>query len=132
MSESSENLIKSETNQNVATKKMEKSQDLIDEAKEIVPKENEQNGLESENQNGTDDEKNKKNEWEDLLGSGSLMKKIVREGQPDTRPQRLERCFINYKCMLEDGTLVEEKENFEMLLGDCEVGILDLKFKNKV
>lgn len=62
-----------------------------------------------------------KPEWEDLLGSGSLMKKLLTEGIPNTRPQRLERVIINYECRLEDGTLAYKHENFSMLLGDCEV-----------
>lgn len=60
-------------------------------------------------------------EWVDLLGSGSIMKKIVKEGQSDTRPQRLEKVVLNYKLTLEDGTLVESKNNFELQLGDSEV-----------
>lgn len=130
MSETRENLINSETNQNddipKKSKEVEKSQALIDgeqgtEAKLNGLEGEERNGLEIEKQNGVVEEREKKHEWEDLLGSGSLMKKIVNEGHPDTRPMRLERCFINYECRLEDGTLVDEKENFEVLLGDCEV-----------
>lgn len=60
-------------------------------------------------------------EWQDLLGSGSIMKKILEEGTPDTRPERLQRCTINYELGLDDGTFVERKENFEVHLGDCEV-----------
>lgn len=132
MSVSNENLINSETNKIVDIPKTMKetkqeNQDLVAEEKqENTVKENgldreEQKGLEIEKQNGLEGEREKKNEWEDLLGSGSLMKKILREGEPDTRPMRLESCFINYVCKLEDGTVVEEKKNFEMLLGDCEV-----------
>jgi len=59
--------------------------------------------------------------WEDILGSGSLMKFVVTEGTPNTRPQRLQNCRISYECTLEDGTLVEKNDNFELQLGDCEV-----------
>jgi FKBP-type peptidyl-prolyl cis-trans isomerase len=60
-------------------------------------------------------------EWIDLLGSESLLKKITKVGQPDTRPQRLQKCTINYELTLSDGTFVERKENQEIQLGDCEV-----------
>lgn len=116
MSDASENLIKSEAKQNdISTKTKKEDENVRGEEKGNVIKEN---GV----QNGLDEEKeSKKNDWEDLLGSGSLMKKVIKEGEPDSRPQRLEKCVINYRCALEDGTLVEKQENFEMLLGDCEV-----------
>lgn len=60
-------------------------------------------------------------EWEDILGSGSIMKKIVQHGKPDSRPQRLQNCEINYEIQLEDGVLVEKCNNFVMQLGDCDV-----------
>jgi FK506-binding protein 8 len=60
-------------------------------------------------------------EWIDLLGSESLLKKITKVGQPDTRPQRLQKCTINYELTLSHGTFVERKENQEIQLGDCEV-----------
>uniref|UniRef100_A0A1Y1KRE4 peptidylprolyl isomerase n=1 Tax=Photinus pyralis TaxID=7054 RepID=A0A1Y1KRE4_PHOPY len=63
----------------------------------------------------------KKGEWEDILGSGSLMKKVIQEGKPDSRPQRLDNCIVNYTCTLEDGTSVERKEKFKVQLGDYEV-----------
>lgn len=63
----------------------------------------------------------KKDEWEDILGSGSLLKKVIQEGTPDCRPQRLDNCIVNYTCTLEDGTPVERKEKFKVQLGDYEV-----------
>lgn len=60
-------------------------------------------------------------EWQDLLGSGSIMKKILREGTPDTRPEKLQKCTISYELGLDDGTFVEKKENFVVDLGDSEV-----------
>ncbi|KAK5647393.1 hypothetical protein RI129_002285 [Pyrocoelia pectoralis] len=68
-----------------------------------------------------DNDTTKVDGWEDILGSGSLMKKIVQEGKPDSRPQRMENCIINYTCTLEDGTLVEKKDKFQVQLGDYEV-----------
>lgn len=66
-------------------------------------------------------EKEQVDEWQDLLGSGSIMKKILIQGKPESRPQRLERCTINYECSLENGDFVEKQENLEVLLGDHEV-----------
>ncbi|EFA06496.1 peptidyl-prolyl cis-trans isomerase FKBP8 [Tribolium castaneum] len=60
-------------------------------------------------------------EWQDLLGSGSLLKKIVKEGQANTRPQRLQKCTISYELSLADGTFIERKDNEEIQLGDCDV-----------
>lgn len=62
-------------------------------------------------------------EWQDILGSGSIMKKTIRTGKPDSRPQRLQICEINYECKLENGILVEKCNNFIMQLGDCDVFI---------
>ncbi|CAH0550282.1 unnamed protein product [Brassicogethes aeneus] len=67
------------------------------------------------------EEKVGKDEWVDLLGSGSIMKKILQEGKPDTKPQRLQKCYVTYKCTLEDDTLVDSVENLEIYLGDCDV-----------
>ncbi|KRT81327.1 hypothetical protein AMK59_5847, partial [Oryctes borbonicus] len=60
-------------------------------------------------------------EWEDILGSGSIMKKVIQAGTPDSRPQRLQICEINYESKLESGILVEKCNNFIMQLGDCDV-----------
>lgn len=69
----------------------------------------------------SDNDTTKTDGWEDILGSGSLLKKIVQEGKPDSRPQRMENCIINYTCTLEDGKLVEKKDKFKVQLGDYEV-----------
>lgn len=60
-------------------------------------------------------------EWTDLLGSGAIMKKILHEGKPDTRPERNEKCTINYTCYLEDETIVETVSGFDMYLGESDV-----------
>ncbi|KAJ8928885.1 hypothetical protein NQ314_018491 [Rhamnusium bicolor] len=70
-------------------------------------------------QTGKDDVLN--DDWIDLLGSGAIMKKIINEGKVDTRPQRMEKCIINYTCLLEDGTVVESENNFELHLGESDV-----------
>ncbi|KAJ8955907.1 hypothetical protein NQ318_005455 [Aromia moschata] len=70
---------------------------------------------------GSEGDAKNKEEWVDLLGSGAIMKKILVEGKPDTRPQRSEKCAINYNCLLEDGTEVDSATNFELYLGESDV-----------
>lgn len=62
-------------------------------------------------------------EWIDLLGSGSIMKKIIKEGTPDSRPKRMQNCKIRYECSLADGTVIETADEFVLQLGDCEVSL---------
>lgn len=127
----SENLINFETNRNVDISK--KTKEVGDKNQDLIEAEHEntviENGLTEDKQKElvTEDTNEKKDQWEDLLGSGCLMKKIIKHGEPDTRPQRLEKCLINYECKLENGTVVEEMKDFEMLLGDCEVRYMELK-----
>lgn len=63
-------------------------------------------------------------EWTDLLGSGSILKKIIKEGAPDSRPKRLENCKIRYECSLEEGIIVEKVDELILQLGDCEVSYM--------
>ncbi|KAL3285718.1 hypothetical protein HHI36_000247 [Cryptolaemus montrouzieri] len=65
-------------------------------------------------------DENAENEWVDLLGSGVIKKKILEEGEPDSRPQRQQVCTINYELFVED-EIIEKQENFEIDLGDCDV-----------
>ncbi|CAG9860350.1 unnamed protein product [Phyllotreta striolata] len=60
-------------------------------------------------------------EWVDLLGSGAIMKKLLTEGKPDSRPQRSEKCIINYTLYLKDETVVESASNFQLNLGESDV-----------
>ncbi|KAF5307152.1 hypothetical protein FQR65_LT00668 [Abscondita terminalis] len=69
----------------------------------------------------SDDQSPESSKWEDILGSGSLLKQIVVEGKPDSRPQRLQNCVINYECTLENGKVVEKKEKFKVQVGEYEV-----------
>ena len=73
------------------------------------------------NEPHTTTEKTDLAEWEDMLGSGSILRKIVKEGNPNTKPTRLQICEINYQYKLEDGTLIGEEDGFLLQLGDCEV-----------
>lgn len=78
--------------------------------------------VQSENSNKSDNTLRNESSagWEDVLGSGSVLKKIIKEGKPDSRPKRLDVCKIRFTCTLEDGTVVEKK-NLSVQLGDCEV-----------
>lgn len=78
------------------------------------------NTSEPEDKNEIEDVE-KKIDWLDLLGSGAIMKKIIIEGKPDTRPQRSEKCIINYCCFLEDDTVVDSSDNFKLYLGESDV-----------
>lgn len=120
MSVESESLINSESNEKLADipSKLKGEKSLKEfESEEIVI----DASLKDLITNGIEAEEDGEGDWEDLLGSGSLMKKILVQGKPDSRPQRLEKCVISFECTLEDDTLIEKCDNFEMLLGDCEV-----------
>lgn len=60
--------------------------------------------------------------YQDILGSGDLMKKIIKSGTLDERPTKGEQIVINLVGRLqESNNIIEEKENLEITLGDCEV-----------
>lgn len=61
------------------------------------------------------------NEWLDILGSGGILKKTIMEGTPQTQPSKGQKCTINYTCYLEDGTIVDSEEYFELFLGESDV-----------
>ncbi|XP_075217181.1 peptidyl-prolyl cis-trans isomerase zonda isoform X2 [Lycorma delicatula] len=88
--------------------------------------------------NKTDDEKNIKNdeekdlksaeetikekeEWVDILGSGQLKKKVLKAGQPDSRPQRSDVCKIKLEGRLENGAIIEKNDSLTIHVGDAEV-----------
>lgn len=60
-------------------------------------------------------------EWVDILGSGVIMKKVLKEGTPDTRPEKQETCTINYELYVEEDDVIQKEENFEIDLGDNDV-----------
>lgn len=64
---------------------------------------------------------NQKEEWIDILGSGAIMKKIIQEGKSDIKPQKSEKCTINYTCSLEDGTIIDSTNDFEFYLSESDV-----------
>lgn len=60
--------------------------------------------------------------YQDILGSGDLMKKIIKQGIPDERPMKGEQIVINLVGRLEENDVkIEEEKNLEITLGDCEV-----------
>ncbi|VVC40359.1 Tetratricopeptide repeat,FKBP-type peptidyl-prolyl cis-trans isomerase domain,Tetratricopeptide repeat- [Cinara cedri] len=60
--------------------------------------------------------------YQDILGSGDLMKKIIKPGTLDERPTKGEQIVINLVGRLqENNDIIEEEENLEITLGDCEV-----------
>lgn len=67
----------------------------------------------------------KKPEWEDILGSGSVLKKLLKEGDDSEglRPHRSDICTISYEIRLRDGgkELVEKQERIKIYVGDNEV-----------
>lgn len=62
-------------------------------------------------------------EWMDVLGSGSLLKKILKEGdiKSEIRPQRTEICTIRLIGRLEDGSEFENYDKLQVQVGDLEV-----------
>jgi len=64
----------------------------------------------------------KEQTYQDILGSGDLMKKIIYPGNVDERPMKGEQIVINLVGRLENSDdIFEKKENYEITLGDCEV-----------
>lgn len=84
--------------------------------------------LESNEQNDKDELSQSVNKdepeltYQDVLGSGDLLKKIIKQGAPDERPMKGEQIVINLVGRLEDkNIIIEEEKNLEITLGDCEV-----------
>jgi len=62
----------------------------------------------------------KEQTYQDILGSGDLLKKIIKQGALDERPMKGEQIVINLVGRLEDNDdIFEKEENFEITLGDC-------------
>ncbi|XP_059060861.1 peptidyl-prolyl cis-trans isomerase FKBP8 [Achroia grisella] len=63
-------------------------------------------------------------QWQDVLGSGALLKKIVKQGNEssEARPQRSDICRISYEVKIRDtGDIVEKREQVKIYLGDNEI-----------
>uniref|UniRef100_A0A1Q3F7K8 peptidylprolyl isomerase n=1 Tax=Culex tarsalis TaxID=7177 RepID=A0A1Q3F7K8_CULTA len=61
-----------------------------------------------------------KEEYMDILGNGTLLKKVLQEGT-DERPEGRDIAVINFTGRLEDGTIVEEEKGMVVQIDDVEV-----------
>lgn len=59
--------------------------------------------------------------WADILGSGQLKKKVLKPGQPNSRPVNMQLCAISISGVLQDGKEVDVNENLKFHLGDHDV-----------
>lgn len=64
--------------------------------------------------------KDKNEEYLDILGNGTLLKKVLKEGQGE-RPESKDIAVINYTGRLDDGTIVEEERDCVVQIDDVEV-----------
>lgn len=62
----------------------------------------------------------KQEEYMDILGNGTLLKKVLKEGQGE-RPEGRDIAVINYTGRLDDGTVVEEERDYVVQIDDVEV-----------
>ncbi|GAB0088433.1 Peptidylprolyl isomerase [Sergentomyia squamirostris] len=68
-----------------------------------------------------EDEEKSQDDFMDILGSGQLTKKILVKGVDDTKPLTGDVCRISFEGKLEDGTVVEQEEDFSINVGEHEV-----------
>lgn len=59
-------------------------------------------------------------EWEDILGSGVIKKKVLKKGSGG-RIHSGAQCIVNIKGYLANDTLVEDYQQLEIVAGDDEV-----------
>ncbi|XP_058067339.1 peptidyl-prolyl cis-trans isomerase FKBP8 [Anopheles bellator] len=67
------------------------------------------------------DHKKEPPEHMDILGNGTLMKKVLRKGESELRPESKNIVTINYTGRLDDGTVVEEEQEAVVQIDDVEV-----------
>uniref|UniRef100_A0AAG5DAB5 peptidylprolyl isomerase n=1 Tax=Anopheles atroparvus TaxID=41427 RepID=A0AAG5DAB5_ANOAO len=60
-------------------------------------------------------------EYMDILGNGTLLKKVLTKGRSENRPESKDIVVITYSGRLDDGTVVEEESNFVVQIDDVEV-----------
>ncbi|XP_037961794.2 peptidyl-prolyl cis-trans isomerase FKBP8 [Plutella xylostella] len=67
----------------------------------------------------------KKEEWQDVLGSKAILKKQLKQGDESEglRPQRGDICRISYELKLRDGNqhVIEKRDQLKIYLGDNEL-----------
>ncbi|XP_041767913.1 peptidyl-prolyl cis-trans isomerase FKBP8 [Anopheles merus] len=57
----------------------------------------------------------------DILGNGTLLKKVLKKGRSELRPESKDLVTVSYTGRLEDGTVVEEQNNAVVQIDDVEV-----------
>lgn len=57
----------------------------------------------------------------DILGNGTLLKKVLKKGRSELRPESKDLVTISYTGRLDDGTVVEEQSNVVVQIDDVEV-----------
>lgn len=62
----------------------------------------------------------KKEDYMDILGNGTLLKKTLKEGDGE-RPESRSLVVINYTGRLEDGRIVEQEQDYVVQIDDVEV-----------
>lgn len=61
-------------------------------------------------------------EYVDVIGSGDLLKKIIKQGISDDRPTKDEQVVISLVGRVEgQDDIIEEVKNLEVTLGGCDV-----------
>lgn len=92
----------------------------------LIDKEKQSAGQVEMKEGGDDKEDNNTGTGEeddicDVLGNGQLIKRVLKKSKTDKRPQRGDRVTLTFSGKLDDGTLVEHEENFQVHVGDFEV-----------
>lgn len=66
--------------------------------------------------------KNKEREtFYDMLGNGSLTKRVIKFGDESKRPLNGQICTISYTARLENGSIVERQDDYQFILGDGDI-----------
>ncbi|XP_056020499.1 peptidyl-prolyl cis-trans isomerase FKBP8-like [Ostrea edulis] len=88
----------------------------------IDPEHVKENDVEDECLHEVDKEKKEEDEYLDILGNGSLKKKILRPAAPDARrPITGDKVTIRVEGKLEDETVVDVNDSLTFVLGDGDV-----------
>jgi FKBP-type peptidyl-prolyl cis-trans isomerase len=57
----------------------------------------------------------------DMLGNGSLTKRVIHFGDESKRPLNGQICTISYTARLENGSIVERQDDYQFIIGDGDV-----------
>jgi len=98
--------------------------ELCDNESKTIPEPDEYNKIgEVEELPDVTEAKDSSDEWEDILGSGRLMKKVLTEGKEKSRPPKGARVTINVTEKLQDKEEQEvgRRENLKFNVGESEV-----------